>query len=477
MKFPKALIFLLTLVLAASLLGCGAKATPTPVPATPPPATAAPTQVPPTPVPPTATPEPVTVTYLNWDLGTDADAATNIHRQMIKAYTDQHPWVTIKLVDWPGGDYDAYVTGLAAKGELPDVFNGNNVVLYLKNGWLADLSSSVAEEADWANVPQYLKDDLTINGKVRALPYGQYYMGYFVNTDMYEAANLDAPAYGISVDDFFTTAKALTNIDKGILGLDETGNIMGWYPSTVDAKYKWFSFDGTNMNYNSDAFKADVAKTAEMAPYTWQGLTTAQQANFKSKGPWELFMNQEVGVRWDASWAVGDYVKNAKFNWDFVGIPGGNQAMVFDALVVSGTAKAPDAAYDFAKWMSFSSQAYAKQVEIAKTLGSAPNAPIAMDEASLALYKTFVDKPGINKALANLANSLTESLAKRVPNYIQARWEGKPGIDIGENKDVNIGWMMDHSWTGEYKFEDYSSKLEIYANGLLAEGLASIKDK
>ena len=476
MKTSKLLFFLLTTVLVASLLGCGANPT-TSVPPTQPPATEAPTKVPDTPVPPTPTPEPVTITYLNWDLGTDADAATNIHRLMIKAYTDAHPWVTVKLVDWPGGDYDAYVTGLAAKSELPDVFNGNNTTLYLKNGWLADLTSVVAEEPDWANVPQYLKDDLTLNNKVRALPYGQFYMGYFVNTDLYEAANLDAPTYGISVDDFFSTAKALTNINKGILGLDEAGNIMGWYPSTVDPKLKWFSFDGFNMNYNSDAFKADVAKTAEMAPYTWQGLSQEQLANFKSKGPWELFMNQEVGVRWDASWAVGDYVKNAKFNWDFVGIPGGNQAMVFDALVVSSTAKNPDAAFDFAKWMSFSSEAYAKQVEIAKSLGSAPAAPVAMDQASLDLYKTFVDKPGINSALANLANSLTESLAKKVPNYVQARWEGKPGIDIGENKDVNIGWMMDHSWTGEYKFEDYAAKLQTYANGLLADGLATIRDK
>jgi multiple sugar transport system substrate-binding protein len=470
----KIFIFLLTSVLIASLLGCGAKPTPTAVPATQAPV---PTQVPPTEVPPTATPEPVTVTYLNWDLGTDADAATNIHRQMIQAYTDTHPWVTIQLVDWPGGDYDAYMTSLAAKGTLPDVFNSNNTTMYLSNGWLADLTPLVANEADWAKVSQYLKDDLTLNDKVRALPYAQFFMGYFVNLDLYQAANLDAPVYGISPDDFFAAAKTLTNIDKGVLGLDEAGNVMGWYPSTMDPKLKWFSYDGFNMNYNSDAFKAMVAKTAEMAPYTWQGLNDEQKKNFKSVGPWELFLNQESGVRWDASWALGDLVSKAKFNWDFVGIPGGNQAMVFDALAVSSTAKNQAAAFDFAKWMSFSSEAYAKQVEIAKQLGSAPNAPVAIDDASLALYKTFVDKPGVNAALANLANSLTESLAKKVPGYIDARWNGKPGIDIGDNKDVSIGWMMDNAWTGAFKFEDYSAKLEIFANGLLANGLATIRGK
>ncbi len=34
---------------------------------------------------------------------------------------------------------------------------------------------------------------------------------------------------------------------------------------------------------------------------------------------------------------VLNYVQNATFEWDFVGIPGGNQAMVMDVMVVSKT--------------------------------------------------------------------------------------------------------------------------------------------
>ena len=73
----------------------------------------------------------------------------------------------------------------------------------------------------------------------------------------------------------------------------------------------------------------------------------SRRANFKSQGPWELFLNQEVGVRWDASWAVPDMVQNATFNWDFVGIPGGNQALVADVMVVSKTAANLEEAYQF----------------------------------------------------------------------------------------------------------------------------------
>ena len=472
----KLLALLMATMIIVGLIGCAP--VPTAAPAAAPteaPQQPEPTAVPPTEVPPTAAPQPVTIRYANWNLGTEEE--NNIQRQLVKAYTDLHPNVTIEFVDMSDPDkvgWDGLLTAFAAKGELPDVFMANNVPLYVKNGWLADLTDLTASDADWASVPQALKDGYTYNGKVMGLPAAQFIMGYFVNKDLYEANNLDAPEYGVSAEDFFAAVTALNNPDKGVLGLDEQEFVMGWYASTQDSNLKFNSFDGSHMNYNSAAFKAAVAKAQEVLPYTWQGLTDAQKKNFKSQGPWELFMNQEVGVRWDASWNVPGWVKDATFDWDFVGIPGGNQALVSDVIVVSQTAPDAQAAYDFAKWMTFSSEAYAKEAELAKAAGSAPKLPVSITADSIALYKTFVDKPGINTALDNLNNSLVESLAKVIPGYIQARWEGKPGIDIGEDKDVNMWFMLNAAIGGKIKFEDYSAQLETFANKLLDDAKAEL---
>ena len=460
---------LMAALLIVGLIGCAPAPTAAPTEA---PQQPEPTAVPATEIPATEppAPEPVTLRYANWNLGTEEE--NNIQRQMVKAYTDIHPNVTIEFVDMSDPDnkgWDALLTGYAAKGELPDVFMANNVPLYVKNGWLADLTEFTSNDAAWQNVPQALKDGYTYSGKVMGLPAAQFIMGYFVNKDLYEAANLDAPEYGVSVDDFFADVTALNNVDKGILGLDEQEFVMGWYASTQDSNLKWFSYDGTNMNYNSAAFKAAAAKAGEMKPYTWQGLSEEQKKNFKAQGPWELFLNQEVGVRWDASWSVPGWVKDAQFDWDFVGIPGGNQALVSDVIVVSKTSSNLEAAYDFAKWMTYSTEAYAKEAELAKAAGTAPKLPVSVDAASIALYKTFVDKPGLNMALDNLNNSLVESLAKVIPGYINARWEGKPGIDVGDDKDVNMWYMFNFANEGKYKYEDYSAKLEEFANNILAD--------
>ncbi|BCX03196.1 MAG: ABC transporter substrate-binding protein [Candidatus Roseilinea sp.] len=467
----------LALILTTAIAACAAPPQPA-APAAPP---APPAEQPATPQPeapaqPTAAPpaERITIRYANWNLGTEEE--NNLQRQLVKAYTELNPNVTIEFVDMSGeGRWDEKLTSYAAKGALPDVFMADNTPLYVKNGWTADLTDLVKDDPDWKDVPQVLKDAVTYNGKVLGLPVAHFVMGYFVNKDLFEAANLDAPEYGVSVEDFFKAVTAVHNPQKAVVGLDELEPIMGWYPNTQDGQLGWFSFDGEKMNYNSAAFKAAVAKAGEMLSYSWAGLTDAQKANFKSTESW-MFLNNEFAVRWDGGWSIPGYSQNAPFDWDFIGIPGGKQALVADIVVISKATKNLKAAYDFAKWMGFSKAAYAKEAELAKAAGQVPTKmPVSVDEQSIELYMSFIkDKPGIRKAMANLDNSVLESLAKIVPGYINARWEGKPGIDIGDDKDVNMWYMFNFANSGRFKYEDYAPKLEEFANKILSEARAEL---
>jgi multiple sugar transport system substrate-binding protein len=167
-------------------------------------------------------------------------------------------------------------------------------------------------------------------------------------------------------------------------------------------------------------------------------------------------------------------VTSATFNWDFIGIPGGAQSLVLDPLAVSKTAPNLDEAYQFAKWMSFSPDAYAKEVELTSAAGSYPKFPVAMDAASLAAYKAIVDKPGITAAIENLDASITESLVKIVPGYGDARWDGKPGINVGTDQDVNMWYMFNAAITGTINYADYATQLNTFVNGLMDTAKAAI---
>ncbi|MBL8160370.1 MAG: extracellular solute-binding protein [Anaerolineae bacterium] len=417
----------------------------------------------------------VTLRYANWNVGTAEE--NNVQRQLVAAYMEANPGVTVEFVDMSGdGRWDEKLTNFAARGELPDVWMADVTPYYVQNGWAADLTELVSADPDWQNVPAALKNAVTYSGKILALPTAQFVMGYWVNVDLFDAANLDAPAYGVSLEDFVAATSAVADVGQGVLGLNEMEPIIGWYPSTQDSALGWFGFDGTHMNYNSAAFKAAVDAALEAQPITWQGLNDEQKTGFASQGPWELFLNQEVGAQWDGGWVVPGYAQNATFNWDFVGIPGGNQAMVADLLVVSATTADLQAAYDFAKWMSFSSEGYAREAELAQAAGGVPNRmPVSISAESIDLYMSFVgDRPGLRQALENLDNSLLESLAKIVPGYVNARWEGKPGIDIGENQDVNLGFIFGNVASGQFEFSNLSAQLEEFANTQLDEARAQL---
>jgi len=111
--------------------------------------------------------------------------------------------------------------------------------------------------------------------------------------------------------------------------------------------------------------------------------------------------------------------------------------------------------------MSFSSAGYAKEAELATAAGLVPTRmPVSVTPESIDLYMSFAgDRPGLRQALENLDNSLVESLAKIVPGYINARWEGRPGINIGDQSDVNLGFIFDNFAAGSFKFEDLSAQL------------------
>src|SRR5690606_5205555 len=89
----------------------------------------------------------VTIRYGTWNLGTEAE--NNVQRQLVAAYSEANPNVTIELVDMTGdGGWEEKLTTMAARGELPDVFMANNTPYYVQNGWIADLTSMVQDDPD-----------------------------------------------------------------------------------------------------------------------------------------------------------------------------------------------------------------------------------------------------------------------------------------------------------------------------------------
>ena len=96
--------------------------------------------------------------FQTWNLKNDK--YTPYFEALIKAYEKDHPDVTVKWLDAPSDGYEDKLSSEAAAGELPDIVDGGNSILYglAKAGALLDVSKQAPDaekdyyEGAWKSV-------------------------------------------------------------------------------------------------------------------------------------------------------------------------------------------------------------------------------------------------------------------------------------------------------------------------------------
>ncbi len=409
--------------------------------------------------------EEVTITYANWNLGTEEEQ--NLERLMIKAFEEKYPNIKVQIdesinpADWNGS-----LASAASGGKMPDVFALNQIPLPVSNEWVMDISELAQGDEDFKNIPQIVQDSSKLNGKQYAIPFAQHFLGYLVNKDIFNAANLDTPEYGMSIEKFTQSVKEATNVSKGIAGTNHPFTIGDWYPAAANEDLGWFTYKDGEYSLDSKEFinGMNLAKEIATNGYAYETLPDDQKANFKGEDPEQVWLNGGVALKWDGTWATGHIDDSAAFDWDFVGIPSGRTVVVNDYVGIAKSSKHPEEAFQFVKWMSFGKEGFLKRVEIADAEGKTLNTlPVNSDQEVLDAYFEILDVPGIRTAYDNLENAIVEPV-KVVPGYIESRFEGTTGVKVGDNENATTGQLLDSFFKGENKVEDYAKQLDELAD-------------
>lgn len=420
--------------------------------------------------------ETVTLTYANWNLGTETEQ--NLERLMIQAFEEKYPNVKVKIdesistKDWNGS-----LSAAASAGKMPDVFMLAQIPTALKNDWLLDLSDLAAKDKDFANVPNIVKESASYNGKLYAVPFAQHFLGFFVNKDLFNKANLDVPQYGMTVDQFTNAVKSVTNVKNGVAGLNHPYTFPDWYPPAANKDMGWYTYSNGKYQLDGKEFinGVNLAKTVIANGYAYETLKDDQKANFKGKDPEEVWEQGGVALKWDGTWGTARMSEVLKFQWDFVGIPGGRTVVTNDFVGISKSTKHAQEAYQFAKWMSFGKEGFLKRLEIAEKQRKVVNTlPIATDKEVLDKYFALLDVPGVRKAYQNLDNAIVEPV-KIVPRFVEARWEAPTGVKIGDKANATVVQLIESGMKGEIKIEDYAKQLDQLADQKTQEAMAALK--
>jgi multiple sugar transport system substrate-binding protein len=409
--------------------------------------------------------EEVTITYSNWNVGTEEDE-NNIERQMIAAFEEKYPHINVEIKEITGDWLDA-LGAAAGSSTMPDVYMISEVPVAVANDWALDVNELVADDEEYAKIADAVKESVTYNGKTRALPVAQFFFGYYVNKDLYNEANLDYPEFGVPMDGFTEALKSVTNIKNGVVGTNYPWSLPPWYPSAVNPDMGYHTFKDGTYQMNSKEFIEGVNYTNSLVKngYTFETLTEEQKANFKGEDSDKAWQQGEIALRWDATWSL-DYInQTSDFDWDFIGVPGGRTYVVNDFMSISKSTKHPEEAYTFLKWMGFGKEGFLKRLELAEAAGQVvASLPLINDEELLDAYFEQLDAPGVRLAYENINNNPIIEPYKMAPGFNASTWDAPTGVAIGDNANATVGQLIEAAIKGEIKYEDYANQLNELAN-------------
>lgn len=400
-------------------------------------------------------PEPTIVRLTHWGLGTEEE--NNLMRRRVARFNETHTDIQIEILPFEG-DYVEWLTAQAAAGELPDVFPVLNVPDFVIRGWLADISEVALDDSDWSLIPEALRNEITYQDRVLAVPEAFHYLGFYANLDLIElsGSEVDFTNFDFTLEEFTSAVRAMRDTSgitdgSGTIGLINTFEFVNWLPSILDSQSDigHFVWNGQEFNFGADYLNDALELSADLFTnnFTFESFgyvsdedTASERENiFGTNDAMAAFFNGSIGFVWDASWGASGIHGNVDelFNYDFVGLPDGRAIGVSDYLGISATADV-EAAYIVARWLTFGVDGINAAFDI---IDEASDAGVTLTMNGMPMNETpaiserwfeAFPKPGFQRAFEAAAAGELEVLVegnKSVPGFIEARFTFDTGID------------------------------------------------
>ncbi|MFN7026669.1 MAG: extracellular solute-binding protein, partial [Pseudorhizobium sp.] len=264
--------------------------------------------------------DPVTLRWALWDWDKVA-----YYKPLIAAYEAKNPNIKFEAVDLGSQDYQQMIaTQLTGGSDDIDIVTVKDVPNYtnlIRAGSIADLSSFMTEQQIDPASFGGLIEELTVDGKVYALPFRSDFWVVYYNKDIFDAAGVPYPTNDMTWAQFDEAAEKLA----GGMGANKTyGALLHTWRSTVQLPG---ILDGNNMLAGPDYaflqpwYERALALQAEGVIPSYASLKTS---NTHYSGP---FFNGTIGMLPMGTWFIGTQIakvasgESTSKNWGIVKFP------------------------------------------------------------------------------------------------------------------------------------------------------------
>ncbi|HOI84616.1 MAG TPA: extracellular solute-binding protein [Acholeplasmataceae bacterium] len=449
----------------------------------------------------------VVVTFTSWNLGTPEQ--NNLLRRRIDAFNEESETIEIEIMEYTGS-YDEFLATQAAAGTFPDVFISGNIPDHIMKGYAGELTSAAAADPEWLNIPVALRDSITYNGRVYAVPAALHYLGYFANLDLIEDSGVltDFTELGYTYAEWIEAVEEATDSTKldgtSTAGMNHPAEMFNWLPAVLDDAATTplgighAGIVNGEFKYNSQAVKDALAQAKAIMDNFW-GFEAWSDVDPDGDGPllsprvarygsdwWASFNKGQVAFQWDGTWSsqgMKDNATTAGFDVQFIGVPGNKVVGVTDYYAISKTTEDLDAAYEVAKWLTFGTDGLNAMFDIIEnTVPGAGEVSLSVSGLPISTVQSIVDVwfenypvAGVQEIFEAAAAGTVEVLVegnKFVPGFITARYTYNTGIDAlisrpnnAPGSTLSIGDLLWDAQFGKLVYADHmTQELETLIN-------------
>lgn len=301
--------------------------------------------------------EAVTLKWALWDWDKVA-----YYKPLIEAYQAKHPNVKFEPIDLGSQDYQQMIsTQLTGGSKDIDIVTVKDVPGYanlVRAGSISDLSGFMKEQKVDPAPFGGLIEELTIDGKIYALPFRSDFWVVYYNKDIFDKAGVTYPTNDMTWAQFDQIATKLA----GGMGANKTyGALLHTWRSTVQLPG---ILDGEHTLVDGEYaflkpwYERALALQKEGAIPSYASLKTSN-THYSA-----LFFNGTIGMLPMGTWFIGTQIAKVKSgeskskNWGIVkfphpdGVAAGTTAAQIAGLAVNANSDHKQAALDFIKFAS-----------------------------------------------------------------------------------------------------------------------------
>lgn len=260
-------------------------------------------------------PEKTTIQFASWG----SESEIKILKPLLNKFEQENPDIKIDFLHIPQ-NYFQKIHLLFASNTSPDVIFINNQYLpiYANAGVLEDLSNQDVSFSYDEFYPESLRA-LSWSGKLYAIPRDVSTLLIFYNKDIFDRYNVPYPKKNWTMKDFLITAQKLTHRpDVFGISFDEEPLFYLPYLTVNGGGFESGVFEKPESR-SSLKFYADLRNKYHVAPLKEESASATMA---------QMFLQEKLGMHLSGRWLVPKYREEAKFDWDVVEFPAGNNGSV-----------------------------------------------------------------------------------------------------------------------------------------------------